>query len=411
MIKIQFQKFIAAFAGIATLWCCTLFGQYQSYQGQQYYPIQPNYSGQPYTGQIIQGQAYGQPVYPNQTDPGYSPGQLYPRYDNHASSPAQTLTTSHWAQLLKFGDRMHDFGAVPTASKQEHVFEFENTLDEEIFLTGVRASCGCTKPRLLTQSVKPGETGRVLAVFDTLSFHGDKAATVTVSLQKHAPYTEYGEIQFSVKGRIRQDVVLNPSKIQFEGARPNEDSQRTVEVKYAGDSRWSITDVKSSNSNITVESREINRDLATGRVTYELLVKLSGEQPIGMFSDFLTLITNDQNPNSKQMVVPVEGNVQAILRSSPVRLGIIHKGDRIKRKIVVRGEQAFRIKEIVVGNQRIKVEPADGEKSLHILECELDTTDVGQVDCDIKVVADLPGLPMTTIPFSAQIVQPIANDR
>ena len=411
MIKIQFQMSGILFAWIALLGCGNLFGQYPANQGQQVYPT-PGYPVQNYSGQVIHGQSYAQPVYPGQSSPNYyPPGRPYAQNTQLVVKPPQTLTTSHWAQRLKFGDRMHDFGAVPTASKQEHVFEFENTLDEEIFLTGVRASCGCTKPRLLTESVKPGETGKVLAKFDTMSFRGDKTATVTVSIQKNMPRTEYGEIQFSVKGRIRQDVVVNPSKVQFDNARPNEESQRTIEVKYAGDSRWALTDVKSSNPDITVECRESSRDPATGRVTYELAVKLLSGQRTGMFSDYLTLITNDSNPTSKQMVIPVEGNIQAIIQSSPVRLGIIHKDEPIKKKIVIRGDQAFRIKDILVDNQRIKVVNGDGEKSLHILEYELDTSDIGSIDSEIRIVADLPGEPTTTIPFSAQIVQPIANDQ
>ena len=125
----------------------------------------------------------------------------------------------------------------------------------------------------------------------------------------------------------------------------------------------------------------------------------------------LTLITNDHNPTSKQMVVSVEGNVQAIIQSSPVRLGAIPKGTLIKKKLVVRGQQAFRIKEVIVSNQRIKVENSDGEKSLHILEYELDTSVVGPIETEIKIVSDLPGQPTTSIPFSAQIVQPIVDDR
>ena len=199
-------------------------------------------------------------------------------------------------------------------------------------------------------------------------------------------------------------------KIQFENARPNEEAQRTVEVKYAGDSRWTLMDVKSSNPYISVESKETSRNPATGRVSYELIVKLLGNQPIGMFSDYLTLITNDQNPASRKMVVPVEGNVQSIIQSSPIRLGAIHRDSSVKKKLVVRGAEAFRIKEIVVGNERIRVKNSDGEKSLHILECELDTSVVGPIDCEIKIVSDLPGQPTTRIPFSANIVQPIAGD-
>jgi len=345
------------------------------------------------------GQSYQQSYQPPRTYQQPYRGQVY--------QPQQTLVTSHWAQQFEFGDRKHDFGAVPTASNQEHIFEFKNTLNEEIQLTGVRASCGCTKPKVLTPIVKPGETARILAKYDTLAFRGEKKATVTVSLLKRRPYTEYGEVQFSVKGKIRQDVVLNPGKISFDEARPNEESRRTVEVKYAGDSRWAIVDVKSTNPNIEVESRETMREVNRGRVDYELIVKLLKDQPIGIFSEQLTLITNDVRNNN--IAVNVEGQVKAMIQAVPIKLGAVNKDTRINKKLVLRGEKAFRIKEILVDNQKIKFKESDGEKSLHILEYELDTSDVGQVSGVVTVVTDMPGHPSTTIPFSAQIIQPVAG--
>ena len=326
-----------------TLLVAFLITQVAGQTYQQPYQSQPTYQ-QPY-----QGQVYGQPTYPNQ---GYAQG-----YQAHNHVPPQTLVTSHWAQRFEFGERKHDFGAVPTASNQEHVFEFKNTLDEDIHVTGVRASCGCMKPKILTQFVKPGEIARVLAKFDTMKFRGEKAATVTVSIRKDRPYTEYGEVQFSVKGKIRQDVVLNPGKISFDDARLNEESQRTVAVNYAGDSQWAIVDVKSTNPNIEVETRESRRDVARGRVDYELVVKLLKNQPIGMLSEQLTLITNDSRNNN--ITVNVQGQVKPMVQAVPIKLGIINKNTTVVQKLVLRGEKAFRVTEILVDNQKIKFKTRD----------------------------------------------------
>lgn len=417
----KFQSTRLIFSIVCALALLTNFAFAQAYPSQSYsgqiqgQPVYPQgqqvYPSQAYPAQTYPNQTHpAQNVYPNQGYPSQPYGQPYPVQGQPIVQPQQTLTTSHWAQRLEFGDRNHDFGAVPMASKQEHVFEFKNTLDSEIQLTAVRASCGCTKPKLLTKTVKPGEIAKVLAKFDTMTFKGKKAATVTVSMNKVSPYNEYGEVQFSVKGKIRQDVVVNPGKINFDNATPNETTQRIVEVKYAGDPRWELLDVKSSNPNIEIEKRETSRDVNQKRVTYELVVSLLGHQPLGMFSDQLTLVTNDNNPSSKEMAVVVEGSVKAVIQSSPISLGAITKDEPVKKKLVIRGAQAFSIKDIVVDNPRIMISEGDGQKSLHILDYELDTSVIGPVTGQIKVVSDLPGHPTTTIPFTAQIIQPVATD-
>ncbi len=347
---------------------------------------------------------FGQQYY--QQGQRYYPNQRYP-----AQPQQQTLTTSHWAGSFTFGARTHDFGVVPTASVQEHVFEFKNTLDQAIELTGIRTSCGCTKPSILTKRVEPGEVARVLAKFDTLKFRGSRGATLSVSIKRSKPYVQYGEVQFSVKGKIRQDVVLSPGKIEFKDVKLGEGSQRTVLVKYAGDTRWKIQDVKSTNPNITVEHKEVKRDLRTGLVSYELNVRLDKSQAEGMFNDTLTLMTNDAN--SSQMAVNLSGNVNQLLSFSPIRLGTLSQGAKVKKRLILRGKDAFSIKDIRVNNPRITFdESPTGSKSLHILNYTVDTTSIGAVEDMVTVVTDQAGQTETKIPFKANIVQGIiADDR
>ena len=146
------------------------------------------------------------------------------------------------------------------------------------------------------------------------------------------------------------------------------------------------------------------------RVDYELTVRMNGDQPIGLFSDQLTLITNDNN--TTEMNVNVEGTVKAMLESSPVRLGLISLNQDVERKLVLRGAEAFEIREVRVGNQKIAfTDSSEGKRSsLHVLSYSLDTSAPGMIESEITIVSDLPGQAEAVIPFSANIVQRTATN-
>lgn len=293
-----------------------------------------------------------------------------------------------WSQdLLRDVQRQHDFGSVPTGSQQEHVFEFTNTTGAPLNLISVKASCGCTKPTIVTPLVQPGAIAMVKAKFDTMKFQGEKAATVTVGVNKIGSFTEYGELQFSVKGKIRKDVVLSPGNISFDNVLASESAEQTVQMKYAGNPLWQILRVESTNPNIAAQAHEIKR--AGGRITYELVVKLSGDQPAGSFADELYVITNDKNVN--KMPISVAGRIKGTLEAAPIKLGTIKQGAKIEKRFLIRGQQPFSIREVRVGNQRLSFALPAGEKTMHVMKYTLDTAEPGEIKETITIVTSDPG--------------------
>ena len=333
-------------------------------------------------------------------------GQLFRRYQRsqpaqRSTQPSNSTVSQHWTSSFKPNAKVKDFGAVPRASKQEFVFEFENTLDQPIYLTGVRTSCGCTKPKILTPEVKPGEVAKIHAKYDTVGFKGNRKATVTVSMRRNQPHTQRGEIQFMVKGQIRQDVVFSPAEIKFEKVTSGEEQTQTAKIMFAGKSNWEIIDVISTNPNITVEKKELRRDTRSRRVDYELSVKLDGKQPVGLFADQLTLVTNDAS--QKQLTVGVLGSVQSILEVKPIQLGVIEKDKKIEKKLIIRSSRPFEIKSVKADDQRIRFDETAGKKTLHILSYKLDTSETGKIATKIKIETDDPGQPLAIVDFDAQI--------
>ena len=269
-------------------------------------------------------------------------------------------------------------------------------------LTGIRTSCGCTKPVILTSKVKPGETAKINAIFDTHHFHGPRGATVTVSVQKVGKSIDYGELQFSVKGQIRRDVVFSPGEIFFDDVTLTDDVVRAVRVSYAGDPQWQIVDVKSTSPKLTIEAKEVSRDLNSGRVDYDLLVKLDRKQSMGTFTEYVTIVTNDAKTTG--MPIVVKGRVKPVIEAAPIRLGVLNQGKMIEKKLIVRGTNAFRIEQIITNKSEIQFAPAEGEKSLHLLIYTLDTSKAGTIDDELTIVTNTPGQRETKVKFSAQIV-------
>ena len=115
-----------------------------------------------------------------------------------------------WARNM-FKVTEHDFGSVARGAKAEYRFVFENLYLEDVHVAGVRTSCGCTTPSVETPLLKTYEAGAILAHFNTDSFLGQRAATLTVTIDK--PF--YAEMQLQIRGYIRSDVVVEPGSVQF----------------------------------------------------------------------------------------------------------------------------------------------------------------------------------------------------
>lgn len=322
---------------------------------------------------------------------------------NSATAAAAGSVTGpklHWSQSLT-DKRDHDFGAVPKASKQEHVFSFVNQLDSELKLLSVWASCGCTKPTIVTSVVKPGETAKILAKFDTLNFDGQRGATVTVRVQRSQPYNETAEVQFTVKGMIRRDVVLNPGAVDFGNIAVGQGANTKVKIMYAGNPNWSISEVRSSNSNVTGNLVETRRDPNSRRIDYELEVQVNPEHPAGILNDELTLVTND---SSSQFVrIPLSGLIKQSIQASPIQLGDVTFGSKVNKTLILNGSAPFSIKEIRKSSDRLSFTLPEGSKPLHMVKYEFDAAQEGPVSDTIVVVTDDPNQSEVTIPFSVNV--------
>jgi hypothetical protein len=81
---------------------------------------------------------------------------------------------------IHFIDSVYDFNTIPFGKKAACVFRYKNTGNEELMITGVETSCGCTAVDWDKQPLMPGQVGEIRINLNAGEDYGNKNETVTV---------------------------------------------------------------------------------------------------------------------------------------------------------------------------------------------------------------------------------------
>jgi len=291
----------------------------------------------------------------------------------------------NWARKM-FATTDHDFGSVARSAKAEFEFVLTNIYVEDVHISGVRSSCGCTSVRMAKPLVKTHEKTAIIASLNTKSFQGQRGATLTVTFDKPL----HAQVQLHVRGHIRSDVVFHPGSVQMGNVDQGQPARQKVAISYAGSSTWRILEVKSANPHLAGEVVETRR--RGGQVGYELTAYLDGTAPAGYLRDHLVLVTNDHR--AREIPVAVEGVVQPGIVVSPSSLfmGVVQPGQKVTKQLVIRAKKPFRILSIDCEDGSFEFEaPADQEpKALHVVPVTFVAGgDAGKVSRMIRIETDL----------------------
>lgn len=304
-----------------------------------------------------------------------------------------------WAKKL-FKESTHDFATVARGAKSEYVFEIVNPYEEDVHITSVRTSCHCTTPSIYLgkDTIKTWEKGGVLAVFNTSSHLGQRAATITVSIDKPFP----AEVQLRITGNIRGDIEVQPGVIDFASVDQGQPGKTQVSILHHSRRDWTINDVRSANSHLEVELSDPVRQGASTK--YVMTVHLKPTALPGVFQDQLTLVTNDSTAN---IPVMIQGNVVPPLAVSPATLflGVLKPGDTVTKQLVVRSKQPFKISQVQCTNgDCFKFEVKDDTKTLHLVPVTFTAgKEPAEISAMLKIETDLPVGGVVHCPLKATI--------
>ena len=308
-----------------------------------------------------------------------------------------SASAQNWAEKM-FSEKSHDFRIVGRGTKAEFHFDFQNLYEEDVHVSAVRTSCGCTTPSVTQKTLKSRETAAVVAKFNTSTHIGQKAATITVVFDK--PF--YAEVQLKVSGFIRTDITFDPPEVGFGEIPIGESREQEVVITHSGDSNWTITDVRSHCTNLQVRLKSPER--TAGMVRYRMLVRMDDKMPEGEIRERLTLISNDRNFPTTEMAI--SGRIRPAVSISPasVFMGSTETGKRFEKRLVVRADEPFEIVDVVCADDRFEFEVPIGKKKVHFVKLRFLADDsLDRVAQEIRVVTDLPGEKTATVVASGTI--------
>ena len=253
-----------------------------------------------------------------------------------------------WARKM-FSELSHDFGTVSKNENAEYRFEITNLYNEDIRIQSVQTSCTCTDVRLTKKVLKSAESCELIAVFNTRNFVGPKQATVTVRFA--APYN--AEVQLTVRGVIRGDVMFEPGSIDFGSLTSdmimNNAGKRQIQITKFNSPNWRITDVKSNFRHIGVV---LSNPMPVGnQVRYNMEVRIKDSAPAGFVQDKLMIVAQD-NGQTSNIPINFSGKVASALQISPEVLTFATSANagEIKKKVIVKGDRPFKINEVNCSN-------------------------------------------------------------
>jgi hypothetical protein len=289
-----------------------------------------------------------------------------------------------WARKM-FTSTAHDFGTVARGAKTEFRFPIKNLYVEDVHISHVRSSCGCTSPEVTKRDLKTYETGYLVATFNTHAFTGYRSATVTVTFDR--PFR--AEVQLQVSGNIRGDITVQPNFVNLGTVNQGQALERAVTVTQNTRPDWKIMDVRSANTNFEVDVVEIGRQ--RGNVSYNLRVKLKDTAPPGYIKDQLVLVTND--PQAGTFPIEVEGRVvPEITVVQMINFGSLELGGKATKPLIVQGQKPFSITDIKCDDERFSFRiPEPGEKPKKVYSIPVTFTaegDPGRVSRKILIETD-----------------------
>lgn len=298
---------------------------------------------------------------------------------------AQSSTNENWAAKM-FKTTKHDFRAVGRGTKTEYHFEFTNLYEQDVHVAAVRSSCGCTTPSVTKNTLKTHEKAAIVAKFNTSTFIGKKSAKITVVFDR--PF--YSEVQLNVSGFIRTDITFDPPEVAFGEIAAGSVTQQDIVITHTGKADWQITDVRSHCDDLEVQLSAPTK--TPGMVRYRMRVKVLASMPEGDVRQQLTLISNDRNFPTTEMLIT--GRIRPSLSVSPaaVSLGTAKPGQTVERRLVVRGDDPFVITDVVCADSRFEFDLPRGSKKLHFVKMRFKAgATADRVAQEIEIKTDLDG--------------------
>jgi hypothetical protein len=149
----------------------------------------------------------------------------------------------------------------------------------------------------------------------------------------------------------------------------------------------------------------VKHNCASGRVAYDLLVRLKNSASAGYFNQQLVLVTNDER--DPRIPLHVSGRVVPGVSVAPetLLLGNVPLGEKVSKKVIVRGKAPFKILKVESDGEGFQFNMDDASSDRHIVEIVFDAKRAaGDIKQAIHITTDLGDTYRATLTAYATVV-------
>jgi hypothetical protein len=310
------------------------------------------------------------------------------------AAPAQN---PNWLDKMFRGDTSHDFGTVPRGAQLFHRFEMINIWAVPLQLMSVRTSCGCVTATPSKELLQPREKGFLDITMDARRFTGSK--NVSVYIMVGPQFTANTTLHISATSRA--DVVFNPGEVSFGVVSRGQTPTQTIDVEYAGNLDWRVTEVINNGAPLDISLEELYR--RPGQVGYRIKTTLKADAPPGALKQDLVLKTND--PASPMVSMLVEATVRASLTVVPSVLSVrnLKVGELSTQRVVVRGTKPFKITSLEGLGDGIEADLPTTALTVQTIILKFKPAKSGELHRKMQIVTDLDEANSAPLTVEAQV--------
>lgn len=205
---------------------------------------------------------------------------------------------------IKFDEPEWDFGSIQKGAQVSHNYWFTNNGTEDLIITKIKPTCGCTTTKSKGMTLKPGERGFIDIAFNSGRFNN--VVTKGITVETNDALNPYLELRFTATiNNPLQSLETAPLEANFKTVLNTKPAVLTLKLKNVDSTRSKIDFVEIPNGNLI----KITPDKITlkPQESVELKLSLSPNMALGPFVSSLTLEAKDK-PDSR-ITIPILGTI------------------------------------------------------------------------------------------------------
>jgi hypothetical protein len=262
-----------------------------------------------------------------------------------------------------------NFGEISQGERVRHTFAIENKGNAPLHISKVVAACGCTAALMESDTVAPGEEGKLQVEFDSTGFSGEKFKSIR--LFTNDPKESIAMV--SLQGFIEPDIFIEPKRVLFgeviQGSADSSSRSRDVVIRVRDGKNAQIGTLQATGSGIQVE------ELSRNQRELKFRVSLDADAPPGELRR--RIVVGLRGAERRAVNIPVFATVQGALRVQPPTLGfgVLEGQQPISRKVRVESLTDDKISIVSIRSQHPAVtvrQISEAQSKVYTIEVTVD---------------------------------------